>query len=105
VSQNHANATDEMLVALSPYKIEGHEKTRWTEVGVAFRSKDGKGATLLIRPGLSVSGRIVLRPIELREKGSGDGLKSDQVPLSEGLDQGSERKGFAYYAAMENDLV
>lgn len=50
---------------LSPYNYtnrDGEEKTGWTEVGIGFLSKDNKGMNLEIRPGISVSGRIVIRP-------------------------------------------
>jgi hypothetical protein len=36
-------------------------KTHWVRVGSAWPSKDGKGLTLVIPPGVSVSGRVVLR--------------------------------------------
>lgn len=61
---------------LSPYKYENHEgeeKTAWTDVGVAFRSKDGEGVNVEIRPGISVSGRIVLRPWKRKEDEKDDG--------------------------------
>ncbi len=53
--------------ALAPYNYEskGETKTGWTEVGVAFPSKDGEGVNVELRPGISVSGRLVIRPIEL----------------------------------------
>lgn len=36
-------------------------KTYFTKVGVAFESKDGRGWTLQIAPGVAVSGRVLLR--------------------------------------------
>ena len=36
-------------------------KTYWTKVGAAWPHKDGKGLTITISPGISVSGRVVLR--------------------------------------------
>ncbi len=49
---------------LSPYQFQhkGETKTGWTEVGAAFASKDGQGVNIELRPGISVSGRLVLRP-------------------------------------------
>lgn len=50
---------------LSPYKYtnrDGEEKTAWTEVGIGFTSRDGLGVNIELRPGISVSGRIVVRP-------------------------------------------
>ncbi len=34
----------------------------WTKIGAAWKSNDGKGYTLEIIAGTSVSGRVVLRP-------------------------------------------
>ena len=39
----------------------GVTKTYWTKVGAAWPHKDDKGLTVTIAPGISVSGRIVLR--------------------------------------------
>ena len=39
----------------------GVTKTYWTKVGAAWPHRDGKGLTVTISPGISVSGRIVLR--------------------------------------------
>lgn len=50
--------------ALVPYTYstpEG-EKTGWTEVGSAFALKGRPGHLVEIRPGLSISGRLVLVP-------------------------------------------
>ena len=63
---------------LSPYKYENHqgeEKTAWTDVGVAFMSKDKVGVNVEIRPGLSVSGRLVLRPWKRKEDEQDEGPK------------------------------
>lgn len=48
---------------LSPHNYVQNtiEKTGWTEVGIAFSSKDGEGVNVSIKPGLSVSGRLVLK--------------------------------------------
>ena len=39
-------------------------KDSWTEIGAIFPNKDGGPGVLLIRPGFSVSGKIVIRPID-----------------------------------------
>lgn len=48
------------------YKVGDEERTEWTRVGVAFEHGSGRGFTLHVTPGLSISGDIVLR--EPREK-------------------------------------
>lgn len=61
----NANISDaKRFQALVPYKYkhDGTEKNGWTRVGVAFQSKDGDGLNVEIRPGLSVTGRLILRP-------------------------------------------
>ena len=65
---------------LSPYKFtnrDGEEKTGWTEVGIGFTSKDGEGMNIELRPGISVSGRIVVRP---GGRSKGDGKTESDVP-------------------------
>lgn len=60
---------------LSPYKYtnrDGDEKTGWTEVGIGFVSKDGEGMNIELRPGISVSGRIVVRPGHSKGDGKGE---------------------------------
>ncbi len=37
------------------------QKTFWTKVGAAWPHKDGKGLTVSVSPGISISGRLVLR--------------------------------------------
>lgn len=57
--------TPKYFQVLSPYNYtnrDGEEKTGWTEVGIGFPSKDGEGVNIELRPGISVSGRIVVRP-------------------------------------------
>jgi hypothetical protein len=44
-------------------------------VGIAFPSKDGEGMNLEIRPGLSVSGRLVLRPWHRKDERDDEGPK------------------------------
>ncbi len=48
------------------YKMGDEERTEWTRVGVAFKHGSGRGYTLHITAGISVSGEIVLR--EPRER-------------------------------------
>jgi len=48
------------------YKVNEDDRTEWTRVGVAFEHASGRGFTLNITPGLSVSGQLVL--LESREK-------------------------------------
>ena len=60
---------------LSPHSYEhrGEKKTGWTEVGTAWPSKDKKGVNVEIKPGLSVSGRLVLRVRNRNESKDDDG--------------------------------
>ncbi len=41
----------------------GEQKSRWTEIGVAFRHKDGNGLDILFEA-IPLSGKIVLRTPE-----------------------------------------
>lgn len=84
-----------MYAALSPHKLEGSDQTRWTEVGVAFPSKDGTGMQVLIKPNLSVSGTIVLKPIDESRSGT-QGASGE--PRGEG-------RGFQYDPHLNRDLV
>ena len=34
----------------------------WTHIGSAWPHKDGKGLNLLLKPGIAVSGRVVMLP-------------------------------------------
>jgi hypothetical protein len=61
---------------LLPYQFEhkGEKKTGWTDVGVAFPSRDGTGVNIELRPGLAVTGRLVLRPWQSKDaKGDDEG--------------------------------
>lgn len=57
-------ATPTVYQVLVPYtyRHKGEDKTGWTPVGVGFPSRSGQGLNVEIRPGLSVSGRLVIRP-------------------------------------------
>lgn len=71
-------AESERFNVLSPYKYENHqgeEKTAWTDVGVAFTSRDRAGVNVEIRPGISVSGRLVLRPWKRKDDEQDEGPK------------------------------
>lgn len=62
-NQAKNSQTTKIYSVLSPHKYvqNDQEKTAWTEVGVGFSSKDGEGVNISIKPGLSVSGRLVLK--------------------------------------------
>lgn len=57
-------------------------KTYFTKVGVAFESKNGNGWVLQIAPGVSVSGRVLLReplpPKGQARDGAGAGAVADE---------------------------
>ena len=55
----------EVLIA-NEYEQAGQKKTNWTNVGVGFPNKDGKGINIEITPGLSVSGKLIVRLHEPR---------------------------------------
>lgn len=63
-SSKRVVAAEDRFNVLCPYQFQhkGEKKTGWTEVGAAFASKDGQGVNIELRPGISVSGRLVLRP-------------------------------------------
>lgn len=61
------NDKAKLFQVLSPATYEQGDKqkiTRWTPVGIGFESKDKRGINLEIAPGISVSGRIVIRPYD-----------------------------------------
>lgn len=62
------------------YVQQGEEKRGWTEVGIGFPSKDGKGVNVELRPGISVSGRLVLRPVEPKDDGEADEGDAPMMP-------------------------
>jgi hypothetical protein len=52
---------------LFAYVVEEYQsgkeiKSSWTRIGPAFTHDDGAGFTIRVKPGLAVSGRIVVRP-------------------------------------------
>ncbi len=55
----------ERMQVLSPYNYEqdGRMRTTWTNVGTAFVKHGGEGFNIEIKPGLAVSGRLVIRPV------------------------------------------
>jgi hypothetical protein len=63
--QNASNTktAEQKAQHLNAYVVDDSkpERSYWTKVGVAFQHDDGKGFNLVITPGISVSGRLVLR--------------------------------------------
>lgn len=50
------------------YTVQGDgEKARWTDIGVAWPTRDGKGFTLNLNA-LPLNGRVVMRTIEKKEE-------------------------------------
>lgn len=47
------------------------QSSEWTQIGVAFAHGKGNGLNIVIKPGLSVSGRLVL--LEPKEKSQEQG--------------------------------
>lgn len=60
-----------IFIAYITQEIEqnGEKKTYWHRVGAVFPHKTGSGLNLVIPPGLSVSGKIVL--LEPKEESKG----------------------------------
>ena len=50
------------------YGPEDDRKTHWTRVGAGFSNADGKGINIELTPGSAVSGRLVLRVYEPKDK-------------------------------------
>lgn len=49
------------------YTVTGeNDQTRWTDIGVAWRTRDGKGFTLSLNA-LPLNGRIVMREATQKE--------------------------------------
>ena len=63
-SNNKASGKKPDFVAFS-IRERGENKAKWTEIGVAFRNKDG-GFTVLF-DAVPLSGKIVLRAAESKE--------------------------------------
>lgn len=40
----------------------GEVKTKFWQMGVAFKHEDGEGLNLIIAPGVSISGKAIIRP-------------------------------------------
>lgn len=57
-----------------PYQVKGEDRTGWTEVGVVFPNRNGPGFHGEVRPGVALSGRFVLSPID--EEGRGDDARA-----------------------------
>jgi hypothetical protein len=42
----------------------GQDQSYWSKIGVAWKHEHGDGLNLQIKPGLAVSGKIVVRPVK-----------------------------------------
>lgn len=60
------------FIAYLPQEVEqnGEKKTFWHRVGAVFPHKTGDGFNLVIPPGLSISGKVVL--LEPKDDGKGE---------------------------------
>lgn len=78
------------LAILVPYTytVRGVEKQGWTEVGTAFRNKNGSGFHCDTRPGISISGRFVLIEKDAKDKtnqgSSSTGEREEDGQVGEG---------------------
>jgi len=101
--QGAGNEATRPLQALVPYTYvhNGEEKTGWTQVGVAFKRSGGEGHTIELRPGISVSGRIVLMPFK-----SGNGEKgADDQEAAAAAAAGGKRFQYSATARPRDSLV
>ncbi len=74
------------------YDHNGEKRTQWTTVGVGFEAKDGEGINIEVRPGLALSGRVIVRPFKQKD--------SAQAPEA---DHGGS--GFVYRQTPDEELV
>ncbi len=65
-AQTPLNARYDVLVTRT-YIKDGDEQTSWTNVGVAFANKDGKGFNVTLHA-LPLDGKLVIRLHEERER-------------------------------------
>jgi hypothetical protein len=49
------------VVVDPPEGSDRNAKARWHEIGAVWTHRDGDGFDVLIRPGISISGRLVIR--------------------------------------------
>lgn len=49
------------VYVVEDYESAGETRQLWTKVGTAFPHNDGQGFSIIIRSGLSVSGRVTVR--------------------------------------------
>lgn len=56
------NDSTEQTKPFGVYVVDERNEDRsyWTKVGVAFPSKSGRGFSVIITPGIAVSGRLVI---------------------------------------------
>lgn len=48
------------------------EKSYWTDIGVGFEHRDGKGINCKLPPGVTLSGGFVIRAVEPKDAEGGD---------------------------------
>ena len=72
------------------YQKDGVTKNGWTDVGVAFNNAS-TGMTLLLRPGISISGRICILPANTED--------------SKILGAVNELKGFKYSKLTLDEMI
>jgi len=68
-----ATPQDAFIVETYTDKGTGEEKKKYHQVGTVFAHRTGEGQTLVVTPGLSVSGEIVIFPRKPREAGESSG--------------------------------
>lgn len=58
----------DLLIAEDYDNRDGEKRTNFTNVGAAFPQKNGDGFSLQIRPGLAVSGRVLMLPRKAKDE-------------------------------------
>jgi hypothetical protein len=71
---NTKNALTLFAYVVEEYQSGKEIKSSWTRVGLVFLRDDGDGFTIRIKPGLAVSGRIVVRPLLSKQDDNGDAV-------------------------------
>ncbi len=59
------------VYVVTKYQSQGEERSRWSRVGVAFPTKDGRGYSIKLDFAVAVTELVMLPPKEKNESGGG----------------------------------
>ncbi len=65
------------LLVVEEYEDNGETRNAYTQVGVAFATSKPDTFSIVIKPGISVTGRLLLAPVRKRED---DGASASAPP-------------------------